>query len=196
MPASLAVAVTAPGVDRHAVTDILLAAFRDDPALRGLYPTDLDYIRYTPGLIMAFAGRAFGAGTVDTDREGHAAALWFPPGLSPDTDAVVHHLGLSVPGKRLPQLTAGLAAQAALRPPEPHWFLPWMGVVPEAQGMGIGAALLRDGIERADADRLPVHVEATTRRAAGFYARHGFTTRAVVDLPGYPEITTMWRPAR
>ena len=54
----------------------------------------------------------------------------------------------------------------------------------------------RDHLARADADRLPVYTEATTRRAAAFYARHGFETTATIDLPGYPEIVTMWRPAR
>jgi GNAT superfamily N-acetyltransferase len=196
MSTSLAVAVMAPGVDRHEVIEILLAAFRDDPAIRGLYPTDLDYVRYLPGYIMAFGGRAFDAGTVDTDREGHAAALWFPPGVAPDAAAAVNHLALSAAPGRVARLAAGLEAQAERRPEEPHWYLPWMGVVPEAQGMGIGGALLREGLERADADGLPVCLEATTRRSAAFYARHGFTTRAVTDLPGYPEITTMWRPAR
>ena len=66
--------------------------------------------------------------------------------------------------------------QATLHPTEPHWYLPWMGVVPEAQGMGIGGALLHEGLARADADRLPVYLEATTRRSAAFYARHGFET--------------------
>lgn len=196
MSSSLAVAVRAPGLDRGEVIDILLAAFRDDPAMRALYPTDLDYVRYLPGFVMAYAGKAFAAGIVDTDREGHGAALWFPPGLSPDAAATMDHLALSAARRRLPQIAAGLAAQAQLRPAEPHWYLPWIGVVPEAQGMGIGGALLRAGLARADADRLPVHAEATTRRGAAFYTRHGFRTRAVIDLPGYPEILAMERPAR
>jgi ribosomal protein S18 acetylase RimI-like enzyme len=196
MTASLAVARTAPEVDRHEVIATLVAAFRDDPAVRSLYPTDLEYVRFFPGLLMAFGGRAFKEGTVDQDVQGVAAALWFPPEVEPDGDAILNHLNVSIPKKRLAPLAIGMEMQGALHPEEPHWYLPWMGVVPEAQGMGIGAALLRDGLARADAERMPVYTEVTNRRAAVFYARHGFETKSTIDLPGYPEIVTMWRPAR
>ena len=69
----------------------------------------------------------------------------------------------------------------------------WCGFHPTSS---IGTALLRDGLARADAENMPVYAEATTRRAAAFYARHGFETAETIDLPGYPEIVTMWRPAR
>lgn len=196
MLARPAVALTAPEVDRYETVEVLIAAFRDDPAVRSLYPTDIEYIRFFPGFLMAFGGRAFDAGAVDIDGEGHAAALWFPPGVEPDADAVMNHLAVSIPKKRLGPLAAGMEVQASLHPTEPHWYLPWMGVVPEAQGMGIGASLLREGLARADADRLPVYLEATTQRSAAFYARHGFEIRETIDLPDYPEIVTMWRLAR
>lgn len=196
MTASLAVARTAPEVDRHEVIATLVAAFRDDPAVRSLYPTDLEYVRFFPGFLMAFGGRVFREGSVDQDREGLGAALWFPPGVEPDGDAIINHLNVSIPKKRLAPLAIGLEMQSALHPEAPHWYLPWIGIVPEAQGMGIGAALLCEGLARADADRMPVYTEATTRRAAAFCARHGFEEKATIDLPGYPEIITMWRPAR
>lgn len=196
MLASPAAVLAAPEADRYETVEVLFAAFRDDPAVRSFYPTDIEYIRFFPGFLMAFGRRAFDAGTVGLDGDGHAAALWFPPGLEPDGDAVMKYLSVSIPPKRLGPLAAGMKLQASLRPTEPHWYLPWMGVVPEAQGMGIGSALLRDGLARADADRLPVYLDATTQRSAGFYARHGFEVRATIDLPGYPEIVTMRRSAR
>ena len=193
---SLAVGPTAPEVDRYETVEILMAAFRDDPAVRSLYPTDLEYVRFFPGFMMTFGSRAFDAGTVDIDGHGNAAALWFSPGVEPDGDAILNHLDVSIPKKRLAPLAIGMETRGALHPEEPHWYLPWMGVVPEAQGMGIGGTLLLEGLARADADRLPVYLEATTRRSAAFYARHGFETRATISLPEYPEIVTMWRPAR
>lgn len=196
MPASPAFAENAAEEDRDEAVEILVAAFRDDPAVRSLYPTDIEYVRFFPGFALAFGGRAFDAGTVDLDADGHAAALWFPPGIEPDGDAIMNYLAASVPKKRLGPLAAGMEMQAGLHPSEPHWYLPWMGVMPEAQGMGIGGALLREGLARADADRLPVYLEATTRRSADFYSRHGFATKATISLPGYPEIVCMWRPAR
>ena len=129
---------------------------------------------------------AFDFGDVDQDAEGLAAALWFPPGIQPDSDPILNHLKLSVPAKRLDPIAIGIELQGSLHPSEPHWYLPWMGVVPEAQGMGIGAALLRKGLARADADRLPVYLEATSRRSAAFYARHGFEMKALVEIAELP----------
>jgi ribosomal protein S18 acetylase RimI-like enzyme len=195
MPASLAVAATAPTLERDDAVEILMAALRDDPAVRGLYPADMDYVRYFPGLALAYGDGAFDAGSVDRDADGHAVALWYRPGQGPSHDAVMRHLATSVPASRLDRLTPGLPRQADRRPSEPHWHLSWMGVVPEAQGMGIGGTLLREGLARADAARLPVYLEATTRRAVAFFARHGFETRAAIDIPGHPPIVGMWRPA-
>ena len=67
---------------------------------------------------------------------------------------------------------------------------------PEAQGAGLGARLLRQGLARADAEGMPAYLEATNRRIAALYARHGFAVLGVVASPGYPEIIPMWRPAR
>jgi ribosomal protein S18 acetylase RimI-like enzyme len=83
-----------------------------------------------------------------------------------------------------------------MHPHEPHWYLPWIGMRPEAQGAGLGARLLRQGLARADAERMPAYLEATNRRNARLYARHGFAILGVVASPGYPEIIPMWRPAR
>ena len=182
--------------DSEAVIATLVAAFRDDRAVRAFYPTDLDYVRYFPGFLTAFGGEAFNQGTVDRDRHGYAAALWFPPGALPNDAAIMAHLQATIPARRLATLAAGMELQGRLHPEEPHWYLPWMGVEPEAQGMGVGAALLAVGLARADADRLPVYLEATSRRSAAFYARHGFEVKVVVEAPNYPEIIGMWRPAR
>jgi len=196
MPASLAVAAKAPADDLDEAVEILIAAFRDDPAARSLYPTDIEYVRHFPRLATIAGGPAFHAGTVDFDPDGHATALWFPPGVEPDGDGIMNTLAVSIPKQRLALLAPGLDMQAGLRPSEPHWHLSRMGVIPEAQGMGIGGALLRQGLARCDADRLPVYLEATTRRSAAFFARHGFETTARISLPDYPEIACMWRPAR
>ncbi|HEX9903351.1 MAG TPA: GNAT family N-acetyltransferase [Propylenella sp.] len=106
------------------------------------------------------------------------------------------YLEASLPPERLGLLAAGMAIQSEMHPREPHWYLPWMGVVPEAQGMELGSALLRIGLSRADADGLPAYLEATSRRNAALYARHGFKAIGVVEAPGYPQIIAMWRPAR
>jgi ribosomal protein S18 acetylase RimI-like enzyme len=179
---------------RSATIATLVAAFADDPAVRRFWPGDIDYRRHFPGFLDAFGGRAFEAGVVDRDEAGRGAALWFPPGLEPDGEAIMAHLAASIAPERLAALSAGMILQGSLHPEEPHWYLPWIGVRPEAQGQGVGSALLARGLDRADAEGMPAYLEATSRRNAALYARHGFEVRAIVEAEEYPEIILMWRP--
>lgn len=179
---------------RAATLATLVAAFEADGAVRMLYPADRDYAEHFPGFLAALGGRAFEAGVVDRDLAGLGAALWFPPGVEPDGEAIMAHLEATIPAERLAELAAGMELQGGMHPHEPHWYLPWIGVRPEAQGAGLGGHLLRRGLARADADGLPAYLEATSRRNAALYARHGFRATGVVVSPGYPEIIPMWRP--
>lgn len=190
--------VASPSVhpaDRGSLVDILLAAFRDDPLLRSLFPADLDFVTHFPGLAAAFAGNALAAGTVEIAPGGHGAALWFPPGGGPDANIVRARLAADLPARRFAFASDGLEILGRLRPARQHWYIPWLGVVPEAQGAGIGSALLAAGLARADRDGIPAYAEATTRRGAALYARHGFETWAHMTLPGCPEVIAMLRPA-
>jgi GNAT superfamily N-acetyltransferase len=171
----------------------LTAAFEDDPAVRTLYPGDADHIRYFPGLMHALGGQAFELGAVDRDAAGQGAALWLPPGVEPDGEALADFLEASIPPARLGPIAAGMAIQSRLHPAEPHWYLPWIGVRPEVQGCGFGTRLLRRGLARADAEGMPCYLEATSRRNVMLYARHGFEVIGVVRSPGYPEIIALWR---
>ena len=182
--------------DRRAVLAILTAAFAADPAARALYPDRADHDRYFPGFAEAFAWAAFAKGSTDLTGDGSGAALWLPPGVEPDEERIMAHLEATIDDAIKPAIMAGMMAQAGLHPHAPHWYLPFIGVRPEAQGAGIGAALLRHGLARADAERLPVYLEATSRRSVRLYARHGFEVTGVVESPAYPEIFAMWRPAR
>jgi uncharacterized protein YjiS (DUF1127 family)/GNAT superfamily N-acetyltransferase len=171
-------------------------AFADDAAVRTIYPCDLAYRRHFPGFLTAFGGRAFDAGVVDIDRAGRGAALWFPPGLTPDDAAIKAHLEATVPPERLATIAPGMEAQGRLHPSVPHWYLPWIGVRPDARGTGVGSALLERGLARADADGMPAYLEATSERNAALYLRHGFEVLSIMATPGYPELIAMWRPAR
>ena len=69
-----------------------------------------------------------------------------------------------------------------------------MGVVPEAQGRGRGATLLRHMLDRCDAESMPAYLEATTERSRALYALHGFEVTEELRLPGGgPPLWPMWR---
>jgi GNAT superfamily N-acetyltransferase len=132
-------------------------------------------------------------------QERHAgAALWMPPGT--------WHVGLLTQARMAPATTWVLRADTprllrALtfierkhpRHPE-HWYLPAVGVRPEWQGRGYGAALMRPVLERCDRDRVPAYLEASSPRNRALYERHGFE---VMDECRYakdgPPLWPMWR---
>jgi len=59
-------------------------------------------------------------------------------------------------------------------PAEPCWFLDLVGVRPDAQGQGIGRALITHGIERAGAAGQPAFLETGTESNVGLYESLGF----------------------
>ena len=62
-----------------------------------------------------------------------------------------------------------------IRPQEDHWLLDHLYVLPEHQGKGIGAAVLRDVFADADAQRMPIRLGALRGSDSNrFYQRHGF----------------------
>ncbi|WP_326568150.1 ribosomal protein S18-alanine N-acetyltransferase [Amycolatopsis rhabdoformis] len=76
-----------------------------------------------------------------------------------------------------------------------------IGVVPEAQGQGIGKALLRALLDRADEVSAPVFLEVRTDNdtAVGLYEQHGFEKLGIRKRyyqPSGADAFTMARPAR
>lgn len=79
--------------------------------------------------------------------------------------------------------------------PMPHWFLAAIGVDAGHQGRGIGSALMRPMLQRADREGrhcwLDTHQESNVR----LYQRHGFVVAERVELPGHPiPVYGMLRP--
>ena len=95
-----------------------------------------------------------------------------------------------------PALRRMAAAVALPHPDVPHLYLASMAVVPQSRGRGVGAAILRHRLARADVEHQPVYLEASTPRSAALYARHGFTpSGAPIALPDAgPLLHPLWRP--
>ena len=82
----------------------------------------------------------------------------------------------------------------SMLPPEPHWLLDQLAVEPAAQGRGIGGAMLRFAIERAERQGLPVCLETGVPGNVPLYERFGFRTLREADAPdGGPRIWFMRR---
>ena len=79
-------------------------------------------------------------------------------------------------------------------PEQPYWYLGLLAVEPAAQGRGVGSALVRTGLERADRDGVPTFLETGTQPNVAFYERLGFGVTDEILLPGGPTHWGMTRP--
>lgn len=62
-----------------------------------------------------------------------------------------------------------------IRPQADHWLLDHFYISPEHQGKGVGAAVLQDVFQAADALHMPIRLGALRGSDANrFYQRHGF----------------------
>ena len=85
----------------------------------------------------------------------------------------------------------------AAKPKQPYAYLFTVGVVPEAQGQGIGGQLLRAGLEHVDAAGLPCYLESTKQSNNALYRHFGFEELPALAMPeGCPPVWPMLRPAQ
>jgi GNAT superfamily N-acetyltransferase len=97
-------------------------------------------------------------------------------------------------GRLLPRVLGALAKLESNHPSEPHYYLPFVGVDPEWQGRGLGAALMRPVLDRCDDEKVPAYLEASSPRNLALYERHGFqATEQFTIGQGSPPIWRMWR---
>lgn len=184
--------------DASQIGRTLARAFDDDPMMRWFFPDD--------------ATRAAGLGryfsTLFTRQYVHhgvcehtpaAAAYWVPPGAQdkavPDAETVQELV--EILGDRAALFQEAAAAAAEHGPQEPHWYLAVVGADPASQGQGHGAALLRSGLAKADADGLPAYLESSKPSNLPVYEHFGFTVLGEVQLPGGgPTLWSMRRAPR
>ena len=161
-----------------------------------MYPTSAEYESHFPEFVAAFAGEAFRRETVWHLGEFGAVAVWLPPDCEPDGDAIVAVLQASVPAGKHEALFSVLEQMDAVHPTCSHWYLPWLGVDPGRQRMGLGGELLRGCLETVDADRLPAFLETPNPSTIPFYERHGFRAIGAARAGDCPPVTSMLRTAR
>jgi ribosomal protein S18 acetylase RimI-like enzyme len=71
-----------------------------------------------------------------------------------------------------------------------------LGVVPEHQRSGVGSALLRAVLDRADRRGEAAYLEATSPQNGALYERHGFEVIGELRCADCPPRWSMWRAPR
>jgi GNAT superfamily N-acetyltransferase len=185
--------------DAAAVSAVLTAAFDDDPVFRWLAPDDESRAatnRAFFDLVVEVLAPHDDSWTTAGDVSG--AALWVPYGreaMSEERGSLFETQLAELYSPHADRVEQLGAAMNAVHPAEPHEYLWFLGVTPAMQGRGIGGRLLAPVLQRADRNRHPAYLEATSPRNRDLYARHGFVAAAPIAAPGGPPLWPMWRPA-
>lgn len=189
---------SAAKADRDRAINALVLGFAADPMTRWFWPDAETYVKTMPRFAMAFGGRAFDKGTAHIADGCRAVALWLPPGVGPDEEAmgqlVEEALGLR---PEIAEDANGVfEGMAKYHPHEPHWYLPLIACDPNWINRGLGAALMKHALAKCDEDGLPAYLESSNPRNIAFYERHGFKAIGEIRSGSAPVMTPMLRAPR
>jgi ribosomal protein S18 acetylase RimI-like enzyme len=171
-------------------------AFSTDPAVRWMYPEPENYLACFPQFVIAFGGRAFECGTDHFIGDVQAAALWLPPGVQPDEEALMSLFARTVPEPQQEVLFAIFEQMGNYHPHEPHWYLPLIGVDPVQQRKGYGSMMLEHALKVCDQDRTLAYLESSNLENIPLYQRHGFEVLGTIQVGTCPPVTPMLRHPR
>jgi ribosomal protein S18 acetylase RimI-like enzyme len=111
--------------------------------------------------------------------------------VPPDTSAELDR-ALAVVFRDFPRTFELFELFDAHHPKDPHYYMQFIGVRPERQGIGIGSALLRAALDRCDLEGAALYLEAD-ERSRHLYVKHGFEAISELRLPEGPSFFPMWR---
>lgn len=191
---------TATPNDVAPISLTLAKAFHDDPVKSFLAGGRTLTVQQVLPFFDAFTRIQMPHGHAYTTEGHEAAALWAPPGewKVPMTKVLRYTPRfLKLYGTRfIPNLSV-LTDLEKLHPPEPHYYLEFIGTDPAHQGKGFGRALMEPMMERADREGVGMYLENSKEQNLAFYGRHGFEVRQqMTHRRSGPSMWLMWRDPR
>lgn len=192
---ALSIRTTTAADEASAIATVVLA-FSTDPVARWCWPDPNQYVENMPGFIRAFAGGAFEHNGAYCSNDHAGAALWLPPNVHSDEQALGDIMQRTLSDETRNDLFAVFEQLAGYHPAAPHWYLPLIGVDTLHQGKGYGSALMNYALEKCDREHLPAYLESTNPRNISLYKRHGFEELATVQAGTSPPFVPMLRGPR
>ena len=182
--------------DEIPAIDTIVLAFAADPTTRWIWPDPHQYVTSMPRFSRAFGGAAFSHGGAHCTENYTGVALWLPPDVRLDEEAIGEILEKTVSSSTRGHLFEIFEQMAAYHPTEPHWYLPLIGVDPASQGKGRGGTLMKYALQQCDRDNSPAYLESSNPRNISLYERHDFEAVGKIQAGDSPTIIPMLRPAR
>jgi GNAT superfamily N-acetyltransferase len=173
------------------------AAFFDDPIFGWLIGRGSNRQARLERYFAIQLAHSLADGCVWTSDGLQGAALCMPPGQwrLPPQLMIANGRGFAgIFRGRLPRAIGLLTAIERRHLRGAHYYFANIGVVPEAQGRGLGSKLMRPTLDRCDEEGLPAYLEASSERNAALYERLGFQCTEVLRFAGSPPLRLMMRP--
>jgi ribosomal protein S18 acetylase RimI-like enzyme len=184
---------TATTRDEAPAIAVVVLAFSADPAARWTWPDPQQYLAHFPGFVRILGGKAFAHGRAYCVDGYAGAALWLPPEVRPDEDALTTLLQRTGSAPAQKDLFAVFEQMERYHPREPHWYLPFIGTDPSQQGKGYGAALMKHALIPCDRDHTLAYLESSNPKNIPLYERHGFELLGTIQVGASPPIFPMLR---
>ena len=182
----------------NAVANIIGRAFHDDPISNWTFGRGELFEKYVRLLMKNVY---FQQGFV-THVGDQAASLWLYPGAS---DALPFFALMRLVLSSLPSAGFGPTIRGnqiahtmdAVKPKDPMLYLFAIGVLPVAQGQGLGSVLMKDGLRHADENKVRAYLESSKEENIPIYQRHGFEVfKEAKPAAGAPSFWAMIREPR
>ena len=193
MPASIQ---TATDFNANQLVATAVLAFCTDPIVRWGITDPHQYLMRYPDVVRVFSGKAIQNHTAYYADAFAGVALWLPPGVSFDAQALIEALQSAVPEALQGDAFAVLEQVGNYHPKEPHWYLPLMGVEPRHQRQGLGSALMKHALVECDRDGSLAYLEASSPENLALYERHGFEVLGTIQVGSSPPMFPMVRGPR
>lgn len=178
----------------HQASIVLSASFFDYPMFKFYFPDPKRRTRYLPWYFRNILSCALSYGEVYTTPDISGVIFTLPPG----------HTKISMweyiqNGFFLTPFLLGFRnykqsmdcenfvgyTQEMLMKNRLHYYLWGLAVEPSQKAKGIGKALMRPILAKADAERIPVYLETHDERNIRYYQKHGFGLIHTVRIPKY-----------
>ena len=185
--------------DIDAIANTIADAFRDDKIMNWIFG-GAPALEAATRLFLRDVYMPYGHVTHVGDGAG--AAMWMPPGgrSSLSLMSILKFAPIVALNAGPQHILRGLAVSRRLdrlKPEAPHHYLFMVGVAHDAQGKGYGGLLIREGLQRADAEVTPVYLETSTEKNIGIYSGMGFkVVHETIPAEGAPTVWTMLRQPR
>ena len=189
--------------DAGRISHLLAAAFSRDPIFNWMTRVGGRAEALNRFFYWVMAERAIPLGETWITSDAYAAVSWIAPYAEAKPENFRDELRLlsvllSLTGvSRFARGAAMAKAMERAHPPEPYFYLAFVGVAPRFQGAGLGTALLESTLARVDAAGMPAFLENSNPRNIKLYERFGFrVTREITARDDAPPLYAMSRPGR